>query len=874
MSEDYVGGVWIDGEFYAESKRESRVQTKEEAVYGVFGNFEENRRSKRVQSASLAKPVSFVGGDLYKSADVANKYKGDERGGEDGRQAMEEDEEGADASQDEANMTRLELRRKRRVEKERREREEAARSGKDKQKKKPKKVKTDKEFASFQKLSGGLGMRMLAKMGYKGGALGRHGNGIVNPVKTKQRPQMMGLGYGGFKERANMTQAELDGGDDDNDAEERAAQERRRKKALRRPAVGKNWKRDGKKKTKRVYKSVDEIGKEHEDEEEQRAAPELVIDMRGPHVRVTSLNKVGELVEDGGGMGGEGDGWTPTGSASTLPELRWNMDALVEHTESEVRKIITAKKTAEKTVDKLEDQREKLAQRVEKQKSEAANLESLLDVIKKAREDSEETASVSTWPLSAAQILVDAFSSLCEKHELEYKLHGVARVAYALGAEALKKALKRWKPFQARSSPNTITTAELVPLLRQWRRVLEGGGAGHSAKLYQELLEDCVMSSIQIALSTTPVRQFEGPISLLDNIRPALPRSMYVFVLTEVVSPRLKSELSQWQPTKDPLPVHKWVHPWLDILPPHLLEPMFTTVRSKLGQALRQWKAKDKSALILIKPWTNLWKQTGDLWEFLARFILPKLRALATKISVNPKKEDPSLFLAIVAWNDVLPNHALDSMLLNDFFPKWILALKSWLEAPAENDQKKKEKFKEVAKWYKGWKGLFPPALLKHRVVKTHLKRGLELMGAAVSGKSLDPILKTLAGEFQQQKAALREQAALAGEGSAAAASAAAISSRRKAEAKQLRAAAARAAGGAAPGTSFKEALERFAAKVGVEFLPNPKKGYRDGSPVYLFGRCNIYIKGQVIYVHVAAAGGGGAWKPVAIDDLISMAKK
>eukprot|EP00467_Chlorarachnion_reptans_P007397 CAMPEP_0114538164 /NCGR_PEP_ID=MMETSP0109-20121206/29985_1 /TAXON_ID=29199 /ORGANISM="Chlorarachnion reptans, Strain CCCM449" /LENGTH=859 /DNA_ID=CAMNT_0001722141 /DNA_START=192 /DNA_END=2768 /DNA_ORIENTATION=+ len=843
---DYIGGVWIDGEFYAEGKRASRAQTKEEATYGVFGNFEDrNTRSSRIGSASLAKPMRFVGGNLYKSADVANKYR-EQDGPEDSvAQAAPEDNMNED-DEEPVEKTGLELRREQRLkrEKERREREKA--EGVGPKKRRPRKVKADREFASFQKLSGGLGLRMLQKMGYEGGALGKHGTGIVNPVKTKLRPQQMGLGYGGYKEKANMTQAELDGTE---------KPEKTRKQKVQKHTKNDRWKASTKKKgKKRVYKTVDEL----KEEAEKRATPELVIDMRGPHVRVTSLDKVGDLDND---VPETEDGWTPTGSASTLPELKWNMDALVEHTESEVHKTLDATKNAEKTAASLRSQRKDIFERVEMQKNEASNLESILDGIKSTRQQLSAAGGMPTSndPLDPARILAGTFESLRSKYAKEFRRYNIERIAYALAVESLTRGLKLWRPLAKSAAPGIVTTLQVAMVCRKWDNALEDG----ASTMYEDLVQQTLMSPLTLALSSNPVREFADPILLLERIRPALPARVFHYLLTDVVGPRLRMEVSNWSPTRDRVPIHLWMHPWLDVLPKTVLDNLFALIRTKLSDALRGWKPKDASALVLIEPWHPVWSRS-DMWNFLTRAIIPKLRALCVRdggIPVNPSSENPEPFKAVVRWHKVVPHHALVSLLLNGFFPNWVRALHAWLQSPS---QENKKKFAQIAKWYKGWKTLFPEPLLGHPVVEAQLRAGLNLMHAAISQKPLRPVLQKLERDFPRQQASLHEEAAKFGETGAgvdaAREAAAQRAAAKAAEASRLRAAAVRAAAGASGGVSFKEALERFAGRIGVEFMPNPKKGFREGCPVYTFGKCNIYFKGQSVYLYMPKQTGGGEW--------------
>lgn len=86
MENDYEGGQWINGEFFYTRKKDKRKQTRDDQIYGVFGDSSDSdggrrkgrRRRKGGQGddddgASYDRPVSFVskghvGGDPPKPA--------------------------------------------------------------------------------------------------------------------------------------------------------------------------------------------------------------------------------------------------------------------------------------------------------------------------------------------------------------------------------------------------------------------------------------------------------------------------------------------------------------------------------------------------------------------------------------------------------------------------------------------------------------------------------------------------------------------------------------------------------------------------------------------------------------------------------------
>ncbi|THG19147.1 hypothetical protein TEA_009784 [Camellia sinensis var. sinensis] len=223
---DFEDGQWIGGEFYYRKRKDKRRQTKDDVLFGVFADSDsdavddddydgsssrKHRKKDLSRKPDLTKPVNFVStGTIMPNQEIDRNSKEDEDRIENAASAessglgffggsssgpgvglgfnssssiltkKEIDEDKDKDNNDDGDFLPTAFGRKIK-EAGRREPEPG-------------------DVGAFEKHTKGIGMKLLEKMGYKGGGLGKNEQGIVAPIEAKLRPKKMGMGFNDYKE--------------------------------------------------------------------------------------------------------------------------------------------------------------------------------------------------------------------------------------------------------------------------------------------------------------------------------------------------------------------------------------------------------------------------------------------------------------------------------------------------------------------------------------------------------------------------------------------------------------------------------------------------------------------------------------------------
>jgi len=872
VDNDYEGGEWIGGEFYFRNKRQKRQQTEDDRIYGVFAegsDSDDDRRSRRKggERSDYTKPVGFVSSGVVNQNPEAQDQERPGLGAEGPKEEQQEprrrtgtssgglgfkstgqqkpDKDEDDEAEDGVLATAFGARIKQRVNERRTAEQKEHRT----EKQRAATRASDPQFGAFEKFTKGIGMKLLAKMGYKPGeGLGRDRSGIAKPVEAKLRPKGMALGFGVRHVEEEMEQerarAKAEGAGAASEAGALGAAQPQQRL----------WKKKNQEaRARREYRTADQV---LADSGHKPPTLQPIIDMRGPQTRIiTNLEHLHVKDE------------SAAGDKTPMPELQHNLQLLVDLCEAELQKLDAQLRHEQDTATLLARDKARLEAEAEEH---AARMERLQHVMTQVASCQEAYAAAAAGaagfsasaraprpvPLTLDQVEA-VYSRLAEQYREEYILYNLAAAALAQALPRLNSLMRGWVPL---SEPRRG-----VPEFTRWRPLLESpnaggplggyggdvaGGAssllGGSEDPYLLLVSEVVLPPLRSAVTSQwQPRDPEPLLSWLEAWEGLLPGAALSHVLDMLVMPKLRQAVQEWEPRMETVPVHAWLHPWLPYLGVQL-EEVYPGIRHKLSIALQMWHPSDGSALALLRPWHKVFSP-GDWDNLLLKCILPKLAFALQQLVIDPTNQDMSPFLWVTAWQEVVPLQQMVSLLELHFFPKWHQVLHYWLQHSPNYD--------EVTRWYLGWKTYFPPALLDQERIRRQFTAALDAMNSAVEGKPVDA--SAGAAPFHSRWST---DAAAAGADSAAGAGAAARGA--------FGGAGMAPAPPAASELTLKDLVQRFAEEHSISFMPKFGR-FHDGLQVYSFGGVSIVLENTQ---NVIRAQIRDRWAPVSLDTLLQQA--
>ena len=118
-----------------------------------------------------------------------------------------------------------------------------------------------------------------------------------------------------------------------------------------------------------------------------------------------------------------------------------------------------------------------------------------------------------------------------------------------------------------------------------------------------------MLPHVRTSLSSEWVVRNPAPaVNLIIALKPWFPDWLMENVRDQLLLPRLAVEVDLWDPRRDPVPIHLWLHPWLAFVD-RGLAALYPPIRFKLAACLQAWHPSDPSALAMIKPWCGVWPQ-------------------------------------------------------------------------------------------------------------------------------------------------------------------------------------------------------------------------------------------------------------------------
>uniref|UniRef100_A0A915N1M8 G-patch domain-containing protein n=1 Tax=Meloidogyne javanica TaxID=6303 RepID=A0A915N1M8_MELJA len=522
---------------------------------------------------------------------------------------------------------------------------------------------------------GNVVMQMMQKMGYEQGkGLGKSKQGIVEPVQAVQRPGRGAVGaYGSeakgpkFGESAAEAQNRINqSGSLNNLSEAETAQF---------PARG-TWRKSNAGKVRIQYKTLNDVISEGENQ-------------RFGDGGFGAVNAVGKIID------------------------------MTDVTEEEICKTDRQVRYLKDQNEVLLNEQSRIEDELTESKAEIVRLEEVYSIVKQFYQES----SLENSTLEECREL---FITLREKYSVEYTLYGLDAIAIPVLLPKISKYFSTWDPLDPEHASYGFE------MMEDWKEILGSTKGGSLFKHFDKdsnasisAYDHCIWSGWmpsmrRAALNWNPRDNGPVMVSLVQKWMPILPNWVLENLLEQVLAPRIKIKVDDWDPVTDPVPIETWLHPWHAIMGDRLLHT-YATLRQKLAKGLNSWLPGDRSAIESIRPWKEIFS-ASTLYTFISMNIIPKLSRVLQNIDLSNTEQFE--YIELFDWLEMVNVDVIAQILAKNFFPRYSQHVSYQVTNPAIT----MAELERIKKGYMDWKNLLPTDIQKHALVMSELRQILQLL--------------------------------------------------------------------------------------------------------------------------------------------------